>query len=597
MSDTSGETTDARGVDTPGQVPPALMLDAIDASTCAVDQNGVIVAVNRAWRQFAVDNGGDPEQSGVGTNYIDACAVRDGPDAETAGQVESSLRQLLAGTVTRFETDYPCHSPEQERWISVRGTALPGHGAVLSHVDISTVKRTEQALAHVTLHDGLTGLPNRQLLLDRVAQALSLTSRNDRHVALAFLDVDRFKTVNDTWGHAAGDELLCAVADRLRGHVRASDTVARFAGDEFVVVWPSIGSPTLADALVRRLLSAMSDPFVLSSGTIPVTASIGLAVGRAPSDVDELLSDADTAMYDAKSRGRGLVTVFTEELRDTVAARVVVEDELRAAVAREEFELLYQPVVDLRSRTVTGVEATLRWNSVTGARSPEAFLPAAEFSGIAVPLGAWTIDQACRQQVRWAWQGLKVTMAVNLSPRQLAQPGSVEMLERALRDSGMAADQLWVQVPESVVHVDAERARIALTGIGKLGASVTIDGFGTGAGSLLHLNSYPVRGLKVDPRFVAAIGSGNGDAVVASIAGLAHAVGALCFAGGVGTEQQLTVVTAAGCQYAQGDYFGAPVPAYLLADAVRHCTERLLGMHDPAPAVPPAPDSRQSQVS
>ena len=566
--DNSGGHGEAGGA----AITPAHLLDAIEASTCAVDENGTIVAVNRAWRQFAIDNGGSSELTGVGSNYFDVCAVLDGPDAQTAAQVASGLRQLLDGTIARFETDYPCHAPEQDRWISVRGTSLPDRGAVLSHVDISTVKRTEQALSHVTLHDGLTGLPNRQLLFDRVAQALAMTARNDRNVAVAFLDIDRFKAVNDVLGHAAGDELLCAVADRLRGHVRASDTVARFAGDEFVVVWPSMGSPSQAEAMAQRLLDALANPFVLTMAKIPVTASIGLSIGRAPCGVEELLSDADTAMYDSKSRGRGLVTVFNEELRQNVAARVVVEDELRAALVREEFELLYQPVIDVASRRVAGVEATLRWNSLTGPRLPDAFLPAAEFSGIAVPLGAWSVEQACRQQVRWSHRGLDLMIAVNLSPRQLAHPHSVEMIGQALRDSGMPASKLWVEVPESVVHLDAERARIALTGIQDLGVAVTIDGFGTGYSSLLYLHRYPVRGLKVDRQFVEAIGSSNGDAVVASIAGLARAVGAQCLADGVRTAEQFEVVASVGCQYAQGDYFGVPVPADQVADAVRHAT-------------------------
>ena len=552
------------------------LLDAMESSTCAVNGAGTIIAVNKAWRDFTALNGGDPARCGVGVSYFDVCAADHGPDSVYASKVVADLERLLAGKITRFEVDYPCHSPHEERWVSVRANALPESGAVLSHVDMSTMKRAEQALAHLTMHDALTNLPNRQLLTDRVAQALATTERNDRKVAVAFLDIDQFKRINDSLGHSAGDELLRAVAGRLHKHTRPGDTVARFSGDEFVVVWPSIDAPEEAQLLADRMMGAMAAPFVLTAGTVTVTASVGIAIGKAPQQVDDLLLDADAAMYYAKNHGRGLSRLFTDELRKDVTDRMRIEAELWQGLDRGEFVLHYQPVIELSSGTVIGVEALVRWNHPDGLRMPDSFIPVAEATGIIIPLGEWVLGEACRQGASWSAQGLDLQMAVNFSARQIGHPGVIGTITRALAESGMAPERLWVEITESAVLEDAELARTVCTQIRALGSAVAIDDFGTGYSSLLYLKRYPAAALKADRQFVAGLGLHHDDsAIVASVIGLAHAVGALCVAEGVETTEQYAALVALECDFAQGYLFSRPIPADDVRRAIEACNAML----------------------
>ena len=554
------------------------LLDAMESSTCAVDRNGTIIAVNKAWRDFAAANGGDADRTGVGMSYFDVCAAATGTDVAFAEEVAIGLSRLLAGELTRFEADYPCHSPTDERWASVRVNALPESGAVLSHIDMSTMKKAELALAHLTLHDALTNLPNRQLLNDRVGQALAMTERSDRNVAVAFLDIDQFKRINDSLGHAAGDDLLREVAERLRRQLRPGDTIARFSGDEFVVVWPSIGLAAEAKLLADRVMLALAPPFRLKDRTVTVTASIGVAVGRSPQQVDDLLLDADAAMYYAKSHGRGLTRLFTDELRQGVAARMRVEAELWEALDRGEFVLHYQPVIDLSAGKVVGVEALVRWNHPNGLRMPDTFIPVAEATGIIIPLGGWVLREACRQGAEWAAEGVHLNMAVNFSTRQIGHPDVMETIERELGRSRLPAAKLWVEVTESAVLEDAELAKLVTNRITGLGASVAIDDFGTGYSSLLYLKRYPAAALKVDREFVAGLGVHEDDgAIVASVIGLAHAVGAVCVAEGVETFEQYDALIAMKCDLAQGYLFSRPVPADSVRRAVQECHRLLSG--------------------
>lgn len=548
------------------------LLDAMEAATCAIDRRGTVVAVNQTWREFGLHGGGDPERFGIGSNYFDVFAVNGSSEAGAAKVITTGVKQVLNGQLRRFQRDYPVHGPEGVQWFSVRANALPDSGAVLSHIDMSGAKQTEQDLSHLSLHDSLTSLPNRDLLIDRIAQALALTTRNQHSVAIAFLDIDQFKQINDSFGHPAGDELLRSVADRLASTMRAGDTVARYAGDEFVVVWPNITSPEEADQLAQRLNRTMTEPFVLKAATLTVTASVGVAVGRAPRQVDELLLDADAAMYYAKGHGRGMTRIFTDELREGVASRLRMEDDLRIALKQEDFVLHYQPVVDLRARTVVGVEALVRWNQPGGLLMPDSFIPVAESSGLIVPLGDWVLQEACRQGALWASQGLDLHIAVNFSARQISHHDVVGGIRRALSGSGLKPERLSVEVTESVVLEDAEHAERVFGEIRALGATVAIDDFGTGYSSLLYLKRYPVAALKADRQFVSGMGTDSADdAIVASVIGLAHAVGAVCVAEGVETLEQYRALVALHCDYAQGYYFGRPVAVDAVPDAVQHC--------------------------
>ncbi|CAN5193613.1 hypothetical protein BH24ACT10_BH24ACT10_00890 [soil metagenome] len=548
------------------------LLDAMEASTCAVDEDGKIIAVNRAWRDFAEANGGQADPTGVGADYFQVCAAAFGPGAELAREVVHGLRQLLVGDIDRFERDYPCHGPDSERWFSVRMNRLPEAGAVVSHVDVTAATVSQQALTHLSLHDPLTDLPNRHLLDDRLTQALAWTARQGGSVAVAFVDIDHFKRVNDSLGHAAGDELLCVLAARLRPLLRSADTLARFAGDEFVVVWPGIATAEEAEQLMARLTAALDAPFVLTAATVTVTVSVGLAVGRSPQTAEDLLLAADAAMYDAKSRGRGQTRTYTDELRRSSDARLRTEADLREGLRLGQFVLHYQPVVDLRRRQVTGVEALVRWAHPDGLRPPDAFIPVAEAAGLIVPLGTWVLEQACRQGVAWSRQGLDLVVAVNFSARQISHPHVITSIEEVLAATGMDADRLLVEVTESTVMEDAELAEVALKRIVDLGASVAIDDFGTGYSSLLYLKRYPIAALKVVRHFVAGMGlNDEDDAIVASVVALARAVGAVCIAEGVETAEQHAALQALGCDFVQGYLFGRPVPAAELPALIERC--------------------------
>lgn len=555
------------------------LLDAMEAVTCAVDHDGTIIAVNQAWRNYAVHGEGSPGRTGIGVNYLDVCAAAQGDASQEGLEVATGLRRVLDGTLTRFERDYACQEPSEERWLSVRINPLPDLGAVLSHVDMTVVKRAEQELSYLTLHDPLTNLPNRQLLADRLEQALVRAGRNGRSVAVAFLDIDHFKRINDSLGHPAGDELLRAIATRLRDLMRADDTFARFAGDEFVVVWPDVASHDEAGLLAHRVADALREPFALERATVSITASIGFTVGQPPQQADELLLDADAAMYDAKNHGRARTRLYSDDLRDGTASRLRIEEDLRLAMDRDEFVLHYQPVVDLQTRTVTGVEALIRWHHPDGLRMPDAFIPVAEVTGQIIPMGTWVLDEACRQGAAWAETGLHLNVAVNFSARQIGHADVIPSILQALRRSGMAPSRLLTEVTESSVLEDAELAQQVFAQIRELGAGVAIDDFGTGYSSLLYLKRYPIAALKVDRQFVGGLGSNdNDDAIVASVVALAAAVGADCIAEGVETSAQLARLDALGCRYAQGYLFGRPVAGPDLPGAVRD-GEAMLARH------------------
>jgi EAL domain-containing protein (putative c-di-GMP-specific phosphodiesterase class I) len=303
-----------------------------------------------------------------------------------------------------------------------------------------------------------------------------------------------------------------------------------------------------------------------------VTASIGVVTGRPPQRPEDLLTNADAAMYDAKHRGRGRIRMYTDDLREGADTCRRIESELRVALERNEFVLHYQPVVDLRSRTITAVEALVRWEHPLGLRMPDTFIPVAEATGLIVPLGEWVLEQACHQGALWASEGLDVHVAVNLSARQIGHPGVVASIEKAIHDSGMNAERLMTEVTESSVLEDVELARTVFAKIRALGATVAIDDFGTGYSSLVYLKRYKIGALKVDRQFVAGLGvNSEDDAIIASVISLARGVGAVCIAEGVETIEQYTALRNLGCEFAQGYLFGRPAPSSDLPETMRAC--------------------------
>ncbi len=560
----------------PREVPGAL--GVTESATCAVDAAGVIVAVNAAWEAFQAANGGVPIACGVGVNYLAVCEQAVGDRRAGSAQVADGLRMVLSGTATRFERVYPCHAPDLERWFIVRVLAQPdGSGAVVSHHDVTDIKLEERAVSGQTMLDAVTGLPNRALLVDRLEQALAQAHRSRQLVAVGFLDLDGFHDVNASWGRAAGDELLNEVAARLGLRLRDGDTLARLDDDKFVVVWCDLTDAAGAHELSGLLTHAFDAPFLLAGTAVAVTASIGISVDPWAQTPDDLLLAAEAAMYDAKRRGPGQLQVVTQGPPSGDVERIRSEASLREAMYRNELVVHYQPVVDLTGGDVVGVEALVRWEHPTdGLLAPDLFIPVAESSGLIVSLGAWVLEVACAQAVAWRAAGLRLDIAVNLSTRQVAHPDLVRSVVRVLRETSLDPQHLVLEVTESAVMEDAEAAVAVLGRIAGLGVSLSIDDFGTGYSSLVYLKRYPIRALKIDRSFIAGMGqSDEDDAIVASVIGLARAVGGSCVAEGVETVEQFAALRALGCGYGQGWLFGRAVPAAELPALVQQCEREL----------------------
>ena len=445
--------------------------------------------------------------------------------------------------------------------------------------DVTDRRRAERVLAHQALHDHLTGLPNRALLLDRLAQALVRTARSgSTFVAVLFIDLDRFKLVVDELGHEAGDRVLRAVAARLRNVVRPSDTVARFAGDEFVVVCDDVQGPAEATRIANRIVEVLSLP-VDDHEELRVAASIGVALARGDElPAEALVRNADTAMHRAKELGRGRIELFDEAMRSRLVNRLRQERLLARAVADGQLSLHYQPVVRLPETEVSGVEALVRWEHPDrGLVLPGDFVPLAEESGLIVEVGSWVLAEGCRQAARWAGSGgptRGLEVAVNLSAKQLAEPFFVKEVAGLLHEHGIGGRRpfsLWLEITETLLLEDPIVTASLLTELRGLGVRLAIDDFGTGYSSLAYLRRFPVDSLKIDRSFVSGLdGDGDSRPIAAAIVEMAHALGLRVVAEGVETSTQLEALIDLGCDAAQGFLFAPALPARqleaLLAD-------------------------------
>jgi diguanylate cyclase (GGDEF)-like protein/PAS domain S-box-containing protein len=432
--------------------------------------------------------------------------------------------------------------------------------------DITERKRTEEALTRQALYDSLTGLPNRALFYDRLQHALTHAERRPTSLAVLFLDLDRFKVINDSLGHDVGNEVLIATGERLRNIARSSDTVCRLGGDEFVVLAEDVENVAEARAIARRMEEVVAVPHLLADGTtVTVTVSIGIAMGSEDAAVDHLVRDADTAMYRAKELGRGRHEVFDEELRARAVRRLGVERELRRALEHDTLRLQYQPVLDLNTGETVAVEALLRCQAPDGTLLlPHSFLEVAEDSGLIVPIGNWVLRAACEQLAEWqrSMSGRPVHMAVNVSARQLATEGLIDLLSEILEETGADPGCLQIEITETALIDAGETTTTTIQALKDLGVLLAIDDFGTGYSSLTYLRRFPLDAVKVDRSFVASMADDPDDlAIVTAVVSLGWSLGLTVVAEGVETAEQVETLRYLGCHLVQGYYVGRPVDA------------------------------------
>jgi diguanylate cyclase (GGDEF)-like protein len=544
------------------------VLEALPSPTVLVDAEGLILSANRVWR----DNGALLRSDGmplgaVGDDYLAAMAQCLPP--EDHAEIADGLHRLRSSSdrarARTFEYEYSALLGSTRSWFHLQAALVEASARiVVTHVDITERVRSEQTLAWQAAHDELTGLPNRSSLLRSISDALAEQRTGVEATGLLVLDLDSFKTVNDSLGHLVGDALLCQVAARLAEQVRPGDVVGRLGGDQFVVLARGCDSAEAA-ALAFRLQATFSGPFVALGISVPVSASIGVAVSRADSaDAHQLLSDADAAMYAAKGSGRDRVHLFSPGLRQAARWRLEVATRLRDD-AIDQLVVHYQPVVRLDTGEVEGVEALVRWqHPERGLLLPDSFLSVAEETGQVIPITRWLLRETTRRAAEWAAEGLPLRMSVNVSARHFSAETLVRDVRVALRESGLPADQLVLELTETTVAEDPTRAEDQLTVLRSFGVRVAIDDFGTGWSSLAQLFALPIGTLKIDRSLLTAAEhavAGETGAVLAAIVGLTRTLGIRSVAEGVETPEHLRMVRDAGCDLAQGWLLGQPMPA------------------------------------
>jgi diguanylate cyclase (GGDEF)-like protein len=477
-----------------------------------------------------------------------------------AGNADDYLADLL-DDVAAGKTTNGIVKATDGRVFSIVRNPIPSGGWITTHEDITDRQRAEDRIVHMARHDALTDLPNRMMMRERLDHELKRVKRGEC-LAVLCLDLDHFKSVNDTLGHPIGDELLKVVAERLRRCTREPDTIARLGGDEFAIIMTGMLQPTDAVALAKRIRESITKPYHLDGHQIVTDISIGISLAPIDSsEPDQLLKNADMALYGAKGEGRGTYRFFEPEMDARMRARRELELDLRNALVNAEFELYYQPLVNLKSNEITAFEALVRWNHpARGLISPAEFIPVAEETGLIIPLGEWVLRRACQETAPWP-EHIKV--AVNLSPAQLKSRNLMQLVMSALAESGLAPSRLQLEITETVLMQNTFNTLATLHQLRKLGVQIAMDDFGTGYSSLSYLRSFPFDKIKIDRSFIQDLSNGAEPlAIVHAVTGLAKSLNMISTAEGVETQQQLDHLQNVGCTEMQGYLFSRARPAH-----------------------------------
>jgi diguanylate cyclase (GGDEF)-like protein/PAS domain S-box-containing protein len=543
----------------------ALVQNSFDIITIH-DSNGVTMYESPAASRIL----GYPPGALIGKIPFETLHPKDVARARDAFEALLRGEASVAPVVMRFR-----HADGSWIHLEALGNNLLDHpgirGIVLTSRDITERKRAEEKVQYLANYDVLTGLPNRFLMQDRLTQVIAHAHRNQLRVALMHIDLDRFKVVNETLGHYVGDALLKQAAERVRKATREADTVARVGGDEFTLVFPNVTSLQTLSAAAEVMLDELARAFPSDGQELFVSASVGISLY--PDDagsVDELIKHADAAMSSAKHLGRNNFQFYNAGMNQQVQDRMLIEAGLRTAIQRDELSLVFQPKIDLATRRIFGAEALLRWkHPKLGMIPPSRFVPVAEEAGLVGQIGEWVLRTACRQIREWQDAGYCLQVAVNVSARQFQEYDVAELVMDIMRDTGVLAKNLEIELTESAVMNDAESSIVTLERLAALGVQIAIDDFGTGYSSLSYLKRLPLDLLKIDQSFVRDISSDPNDAaIVRAIIMLARSLGIKVIAEGVENEAQLAFLNAYGCQYAQGYLFGRPLTADQLVKLV-----------------------------
>ncbi|MBB6144972.1 diguanylate cyclase (GGDEF)-like protein/PAS domain S-box-containing protein [Silvibacterium bohemicum] len=559
----------------------AAIVDSALLAIIATDRNGIIQSVNRAAERMLGYSASELVAKTSLTELHDPAEIE-----EQAIRLSVQLKYGIPADLEAITTPGGNDKIDEREWTYIRkdGTRIPVRlsvsplqdesagdlGFLVIAQDITAQKEAEHSVRHLALHDPLTGLPNRALLEEQIVRSLALAGRHKLQVALAVIDLDRFKHINDTLGRHAGDQILITLARRLSEAVRASDMVVRLGGDEFVILMPGIDHPRQSNEVMQRVLQGLSEAVVYEGQELYVTPSIGIsAFPYDGHDLNTLLRKADRAMYKAKSRGRNSIAVFSNELEKEATSLLAMDSALRRAIKRNEFFLVYQPIFNVSTGRISGLEALIRWQQADGSvLLPAGFVPLAEETGLILKIGEWALRTACSQVGLFSRAaGIPLRMAVNISPVQFREATLIDAIREAVDSNDMAPHQLELEVTEGVLLDSSDEAEETITQIRKMGIQVAMDDFGTGYSSLGYLKRFPIDRLKIDRSFVTGMESTQNDlALTEAVIKMGHSVNAKVTAEGVETALQLKYLSKQGCDDAQGFYLAKPMRAEQLVE-------------------------------